>query len=165
LLDGRMLCADCYKFIKSGKWCANIPWHETVFSERQPTPPSIVDKISGFLRDTDVNGDYEGKLARYEQQEQRFYSELEQRKREKDTERARYHEICDYWPKDQPPDWEYRTIGAKKGLGTSVKDVEILSTSMSTIKCLGQKEVTTNQRTLSYCVPSVTPVKAVLVTR
>lgn len=76
-----------------------------------------MDKLRGVLKGTDANADYQEKLAKYKQRKQEFYSGLEQRIKEHNVRRKFFHGICDYWPKDQPPDWEFRVRGAKKRAG------------------------------------------------
>lgn len=33
-----------------------------------------------------------------------------------------YHRICDYWPQEQPPDWDFRVIGAKRRAGNKCEE-------------------------------------------
>ena len=115
LLDGRALCADCREYIKTGYWCADIPRHEKVFSEPMPTPPSGLKRMIGFLKGADENTKYQIELAKYKQK-------LEQKKEEHRPVREFYHRICDYWPQEQPPDWKFRVIGAKRRAGNKCEE-------------------------------------------
>ena len=105
LLDGRSLCTNCHISIKSGKWCAN-----PIFPEPPPKPPTTMEKVKGFFSTLNPEVNYGIRLNEYSHRKEKFI-------RQKELERESYHEVCDYWPKDQPPDWKYRVRGAKERAG------------------------------------------------
>lgn len=97
LLNGSALCGSCFAVIKSRAWLGDF-----FFPEHLPKPPGKLDKLKDtFDPSRNRQEEYKRNLVEYRRRRDEFF-------RRKETERQRYHGICIYWPKKQPPDWRWR---------------------------------------------------------
>lgn len=105
LLDGNMLCSGCHKLIKSRLWenilIGRVPDSYIIFGDR-PKPPTVSKKMFSFFG---LLGD---PMKDYKLRQEKFDRTLNAYHREKKRAEEDYHRICQYWPKETPPDWSWR---------------------------------------------------------
>jgi 5-methylcytosine-specific restriction endonuclease McrA len=140
LLDGRLLCPSCRSaiesdrwYFESGEWSYGPKYPERPQKPEFPSPPKqpgITDRIREAITGTPVRREdynsllrnYDRRLENYEVQRQEYEEHVKECQRKSALGVKRYREITKYWPKDQPPDWDWRRAEIRKRAGDKCEE-------------------------------------------
>jgi hypothetical protein len=124
LLDGNLLCSGCYRLIKSGVW-ENILHYpgrvpDPYILNRIPKPPTLGERILSLFGHDNYKIRREEFLRKYD-------SYLREKKRTEEI----YHNICNFWPKETPPDWRWRRSEVSKRAGNKCEECGEVSDTLN----------------------------------
>jgi 5-methylcytosine-specific restriction endonuclease McrA len=105
LLDNREICWDCHRDIKF--YFQSYPSHQQYSYLKSPEKPKKPDFIKWIFR-SDVREKYYQEMREYE-----HLKKINEQKWERlinliNNNRETIYDICSFWPKEQPPDWDER---------------------------------------------------------